>query len=77
MQEMWERWIFYPWVRKIPGVANGNELQDSCLEEFHGQRSWQARVPWCHKSETQQHICICEITINFFFKEIYIKFQFN
>ena len=28
-----------PWVRKIPGEGNGNPLQYSCLEKFHGQRS--------------------------------------
>ena len=28
-----------PGLRKSPGVGNGNLLQYSCLEKFHGQRS--------------------------------------
>ena len=35
----WKRGRVLPWVRKIPGEGNGSLLQDSCLENPHGQRS--------------------------------------
>ena len=33
----------------IPGVGNGNLLQYSCLEKFHGQKSLVGYSPWGHK----------------------------
>ena len=32
-----------------PGGGNGNPLQDSCLENFRGQRSLEGCSPWGHK----------------------------
>ena len=37
------------------GVGNGNPLQCSCLEKFHGQRSLAGYSPWVAKSWTQLH----------------------
>ena len=31
---------FDPWVRKIPGVGNGNPLQYACLENSMGRGAW-------------------------------------
>ena len=45
MQEIEEKGV-NPWDRKIPGVGNGNLLQYSCLERFHGQRSLVGYSPW-------------------------------
>ena len=35
----YKRHGFNPWVEKIPGEGHGNQLQYSCLENPHGQRS--------------------------------------
>ena len=35
---------FDPWVRKTPGVGNGNPLQYSCLENSMDRRPWWAMV---------------------------------
>ena len=40
----WKRPGFYPWVRKIPGVGNGNPLHCSCLENSMDREAWWARV---------------------------------
>ena len=42
-----------PGLERSPGVGNGNSLQYSCLENPHGQRSWQAIVHGVTKSCTQ------------------------
>ena len=34
---------FHPWVEKIPGVGNGNQLQYSCLENFMDRGAWRAQ----------------------------------
>ena len=34
---------------RSPGEENGNPLQYSCLETFHGQRSLTGYSPWGHK----------------------------
>jgi len=33
---------FNPWVRRSPGVGNGNPLQYSCLENSTNRGAWQA-----------------------------------
>ena len=38
---------------RSPGVAHGNSLQYSCLENPHGQRTWRATVYRVAKSWTQ------------------------
>ena len=38
-----------PGLRKSPGVGNGNLLQYSCLEKFHGQRNRVGYGPQDHK----------------------------
>ena len=35
--------------RRSPGGGHGNQLQYSCLENPHGQRSLVGYSPWCHK----------------------------
>ena len=38
-----------PGLRRSPRAGNGNPLQYSCLEKFHGQRSLTGYSPWGHK----------------------------
>ena len=38
-----------PEWRRFPGGGNGNPLQNSCLENPHGQRSLAGYSPWGHK----------------------------
>ena len=38
-----------PGSGRSPGVENGNPLQYSCLEKFHGQRSLAGCGPWGYK----------------------------
>ena len=38
-----------PGLGRCPGVGNGNLLQYSCLEKFHGQRSLVGYSPWGYK----------------------------
>ena len=40
---------FQPWLRKILWRGNGNPLQYSCLEDFHGERSLVGYSSWGHK----------------------------
>ena len=42
-----------PGLGMFPGGGHGNPLQYSCLENLHGQRSWQATVQGVVKSQTQ------------------------
>ena len=44
---------FDPWVGKIPGEENGNQLQYSCLENSMGRGAWWATVHWAAKSQKQ------------------------
>ena len=43
---------FNPWVRKIPGVGNGNSLQYPCLENLMDRGAWQAIVHGVIKIQT-------------------------
>ena len=36
-------------INHSPGEGHGNPLQDSCLENPHGQRTWVGDSPWGHK----------------------------
>ena len=38
-----------PGLGRSPGEGNGNPLQNSCLENSHGQRSLAGYSPWGHK----------------------------
>ena len=50
------RCMFNPWVRKIPGVENDNQLQYSCLENPKERRAWGLYSPWGHKElDIMQH----------------------
>ena len=51
----YKRCGFHPWVGKCSGEGNGNPLQCSCLEKFHGQRSLAGYSPWVAKSWTRLH----------------------
>ena len=56
--------------RRSPGGGHGNQLQYSCLENPHGQRSLVGYSPWCHKqsdmteqlSTAHMVIQLCEYT---------------
>ena len=49
-------WI--PGSGRSPGRGHGNPLQDSCLENPHGQRSLAGYGPWGHKeSDTTETLC--------------------
>ena len=37
-----------PRLGRSPGGGNGNPLQYSCLEKFHGKRSLVGHGPWGH-----------------------------
>ena len=62
-----------PGLGRSSGVGNGNPLQYSCLEKFHGQRSLAGCSPWGRKeSDMTEHthtytyntyfrICILEV----------------
>ena len=41
-----------PGLGRFPGEGTGNLLQDSCLENPHGQRRLAGYSPWDHKSGT-------------------------
>ena len=41
-----------PGLGRFPGGGNGNPLQNSCLENPHGQRSLEAVVHWVAESQT-------------------------
>ena len=41
-----------PGLGRSPGGGHGNPLQYSCLENAHGQRSWQAAVHGVTKNQT-------------------------
>ena len=43
---------FDPWVRKVPGVGNGNLLQYSCLENSMDRVAWRATVHGTTENET-------------------------
>ena len=45
-----------PGSGRSPGVGNGNTLQYSCLEKFHGQRSLVGYSPWGPKDNWA---CVC------------------
>ena len=47
-----KRHRFDPWVRKIPGVGNGNPLQYSCLGNPGDRGAWRATVHGITKSWT-------------------------
>ena len=47
-----KRYRFDSWVRKNPGVGNGNPLKYSCLENSRDRGAWQAIVHGGHKSWT-------------------------
>ena len=46
------RWVFHPWVRKIPGVGTRNPLQYSCLKNSMDRGAWWATVHGVAKSLT-------------------------
>ena len=50
---MWETWVRSPLLGRAPGEGNGNPLQNSCLENPHGQRSLVGDGPWgCQELDT-------------------------
>ena len=48
-----------PGLGKSPGRGHGNQLQYSCLENPHGQRSLAGYSPWgCKESDTTEQLTI-------------------
>ena len=43
---------------RSPGVANGNPLQYSCLENSMDREAWQAIVDGVSESDATEHACI-------------------
>ena len=43
---------FNPWVRRSPGMENGNPLQYSCKENSTDKEDWWATVHGVEKSST-------------------------
>ena len=56
-----------PGLGRVPG-GNGNPLQYSCLEKFHGQRSLAGCSPWgLQESDMIQYTCyICIVICRYF-----------
>ena len=50
-----KRHRFSPWVRKIPGVGNGNPPQYSYLENSMDRGAWRATVHEVAESDTTKH----------------------
>ena len=57
-----KRRSFHSWVRKIPGVGNGNALQFSCLENSMDRGAWRAIVHRIAKSWTRVSNWACRRT---------------
>ena len=69
---------FDPWVGKNEclGEGNGEPLQYSCLEKFHGQRSLAGYSPWGYKkSNTTKHAHMHAVTYGLF--RIFLLSQIN
>ena len=45
-----------PGSGRSPGGGNGNPLQYSCLEKFHGQRRLAGYRPWGHKESDMTEV---------------------
>ena len=45
---------FDPWVGKIPGEGNSNQLQHSCLENSMDRGAWKVTVPVVTASDTTE-----------------------
>ena len=43
---------FYPWIEKIPGGGNGNQLQSSCLGNPMDRGAWHIAAHRVAKSQT-------------------------
>ena len=56
---MWETWVRSPLLGRAPGEGNGNPLQNSCLENPHGQRSLVGDGPWgCQELDTTAQLTL-------------------
>ena len=54
---MWEIWVQSLGWEDSPGGGNGNPLQDSGLENPHGQTSLAGYSPWgCKESDMTEHL---------------------
>ena len=60
-----------PGLGRSPGEGNGNPLQNSCLENFHGLRSLVGYRPWGHKeSDTSEWLPFLSF-LSFFLKSCF------
>ena len=46
---------FHPWVKKIPGVGNGNPLQYSCLENPRDRGAWWLQFTGSKRVDPVEH----------------------
>ena len=61
---VWETWgDGNSGLGRSPGGGHGNPLQNSCLENPHGQRSLVGYNPWGHK-ELAMTECLRRVHIN-------------
>ena len=53
---VWKIWARIAELERFPGDGHGNQLQHSCLENPHGQRSLVGYSPWSYKeSDMTEH----------------------
>ena len=52
---------FDPWVRRTPGVGNGNPLQYLCLENSMDRGAWQATVHGVAKPYIEKWSISCHV----------------
>ena len=60
-----------PGLGRFPGEGTGNLLQDSCLENPHGQRRLAGYSPWDHKkSDMTVQLCSSIFKVDFLVKSL-------
>ena len=66
-----------PGLGRSPGGGHGNPLQDSCLENHHGQRSLVGYSPRGHKESDMTlqltHTHTCKVQMAYINKLIYLR----
>ena len=74
---IWETWV-WSGLGRSPGRRHGNPLQNSCLENPHGQRSLVGYSSWGHKeSDMTEWLSIVQDNTEYWveFPELYSRFS--